>query len=99
MVVIELRELQKRSTSSAVKFLKSRVHGEMEIHGSQVKIEDESPKKVKLLLRKFIHENRLMDYRVVSSNKDELTIVRIKQRSELSRDDRIRGVLPFSSTV
>lgn len=57
-------------------------------------IEDESAKDVRLHLRKFLHEQHLGDYRVVSS-KGRFEIVPIKERYEKD-EDKIKGVPPLS---
>ncbi len=92
MVTVELRQLRKEA-SAAVRFLQSKVDGKMQVHGSEVVVEDESAAEIRLQLRKFLHEQHVANYRVVSS-KGRLEVVPIKERYEKG-EDKMKGVPPF----
>ncbi len=95
MATVELRGLSEEA-GPAIEFLRTRVEGEIEVHGSRIEIEDEKARDVKMLLHKFLHQRGLNDYRVLSQP-GMLEIVPVEKQPRTGRtdDDKIKGVPPF----
>jgi len=70
-------DLEDNQFSSLVEFLRSRSNGKFARHGMRIEITGKTNKRVKFLLQKFLHANRLSEYRVLDT-RATLEIVRIK---------------------
>ena len=93
MVTVELKRLRGGKTS-AQEFLQERVNGEIKIDGTRVELSSEKTKEVKLLLHKFLHENDLTNFRILS-HEGVLEIAPATVRKESEDDDKVKGVPPF----
>ena len=92
-MTVELKQLRGGKTS-AQEFLQERVNGEIKIVGTRMELPSEKTKDVKLLLHKFLHENDLTNFRVLS-HEGVLEIAPVTVRKESEDDDEVKGVPPF----
>jgi hypothetical protein len=67
--------------SSLAEFMRSEFNGKFVSRGKRIEITDQTNKRVKFLLRKFLHNNLLSEYRVLDTTA-ALEIVRIKPEKE-----------------
>jgi len=70
-------DLEDNQFSSLVEFMRSRSNGKFARHGKRIEVIGPTKKKIKFLLHKFLHANRLSEYRVLDTTA-ALEIVRIK---------------------
>jgi len=51
-------------TDEVAEFLRPKVKGKIDLHGTELRIQDARAKEVKLLMHKFLHHKALDEYRV-----------------------------------
>ena len=95
LVTVELTMLP-REARAATKFLQSKIQGQNKVDGNRIEIEEEKGLNVKLLLRKFLHDEGLTGYRVLSQS-GTLKIVPENARAPKRQPDldKIKGIPPF----
>ena len=70
-------DLDDNQFSSLAEFMRSEFNGKFARRGKRIEITDQTNKRVKFLLQKFLHANHLSEYRVLDTTA-ALEIVRIK---------------------
>jgi hypothetical protein len=70
-------DLENQQVSSLVEFVTAMSNGQFVLRGKSIEVTGLSNKRVKFFLRKFLHVNRLSEYRVLDTTA-ALEIVRIK---------------------
>jgi hypothetical protein len=88
-------DLEDNQFSSLVEFLRSRSNGKFARHGKRIEITGNTNKRVKFLLQKFLHANRLSEYRVLDTTA-ALEIVRIKPERD---DKKMKNRAPLKHPV
>jgi hypothetical protein len=88
-------DLDDNQVSSLAEFMRSESNGKIARRGKRIEITDQTNKRVKFLLRKFLHANRLSEYRVLDTNA-ALEIVRIKPEQE---DEKTKKPAPLKHPV
>lgn len=63
MLTVEMKNLREEA-GEAAEFLRSKMKGPVEAHGSQLRLQEARARDVKLLLHKFLHHKGLDSYRV-----------------------------------
>ena len=67
MLTLDLKEIRE-NVGPAVEYLRSRLDEPFKIKGGKIVLTHTSARSAKFLLRKFLHQNQLEGYRVVSVN-------------------------------
>ena len=81
---------------AAARFLQSKIHGEIKVHGSNIQVDDEKSEEVKHLLEKFLHREGLQGYRVLRDpGKVTVEPDNSERPHEEMRDEKVKGVLPY----
>ena len=95
-------DLDSVQISSLVEFLRSMSSGQFVLRGKSIEVTGLSNKRVKFLLRKFLHANRLSEYRVLDTTA-ALEIVRIKpEKGEKKRTKKsapLKHPVPYGPPV
>lgn len=74
MLIVELKRLGKNA-GAAGRFLGSVVGGSYKDHGNQLQLEGAKARTVKQQLHKFLHDNKLENYRVIIVNPDLVEVI------------------------
>ena len=95
MVTLELKMLPGEA-SATWKFLQSKLKSQVQIRGEELVVDDEKADEVKLLLKKFLHQEGLEGYRVLSE-KGILKVVpdELEKTRHEALEEKIKGVGPF----
>ena len=95
-------DLDSVQISSLVEFSRSMSSGQFVLRGKSIEVTGLSNKRVKFLLRKFLHANRLSEYRVIDTTA-ALEIVRIKpEKGEKKRTKKsapLKHPVPYGPPV
>jgi hypothetical protein len=95
-------DLENDQVSSLVEFMKAASSGQFVLRGKSIEVTGLSNKRVKFLLRKFLHANRLSEYRVLDTTA-ALEIVRIKpEKGEKKRTKKsapLKHPVPYGPPV
>lgn len=92
MLTLDLKEIRE-NVRPAVEYLRSRLGEEYKVRGSKIVLAHTSARSAKLLLRKFLHQNQLEGYRVVSVNSG-LIEVRAPENRKQRSPRTIEGAKP-----
>ncbi len=93
MVVVQLEELSGQK-SPLREFLRSKLGVQVRIRGDLVEIDGKSAKEVKLLVHKFLHQQGLAGYRVLS-NAGILEIVPAGKQGPKTSSGKTKEMPPF----
>jgi hypothetical protein len=74
--------------------MRSASNGKLAGRGKRIEITRLTNKRVKFLLRKFLHTNHLSEYKVLSGA-DTFEIVRIRPEAKSKEDERLENRTPF----
>jgi hypothetical protein len=93
-------DLEKNQFSSLVEFFESASVEKFARRGKRLEISGPTKKKVKFLLNKFLHVNRLSEYRVLDHG-DALEIVHVKPEPErrMSKSLPLKHPVPYGPPV
>jgi hypothetical protein len=95
-------DLDDNQFSSLGEFMRSESNGKIARRGKRIEIPGQTHKRVKFLLRKFLHANRLSEYRVLDTTA-ALEIVRIKpEKGEKKRTKKsapLKHPVPYGPPV
>lgn len=96
MLTIELKMLPGEA-NAATKFLQSKLQADIRVRGKEIEIDNEKADEVKLLLKKFLHQEGLTGYRVLSESGVLRIVLDERQQPypDAVEDDKIKGVPPF----
>jgi hypothetical protein len=87
-------DLENKQFSSLLEFMRSASNGKLARRGKRIEITRLTNKRVKFLLRKFLHTNHLSEYKVLSGA-DTFEIVRIRPEAKSKEDERLENRTPF----
>jgi hypothetical protein len=96
-IIIDFKKLP-GETERATEFLRSKVEGRLSQKGYQIVVEQGQHKKLKLLIRRFLHQRGLENYRLIPQP-DGFEILEPKhERPHQDVDERPRGagISPYS---
>jgi len=83
-------------TGAAIKFLRSKIPDGIKVDGDKIEVEDEKGRDVKLLLHKFLHNEGLDGYRVLSESGTLKVVPKDDSNpEEPAENDKIKGIPPF----
>jgi hypothetical protein len=88
-------DLEDNQFSSLVEFMRSRSNGKFARHGKRIEVIGPTKKKIKFLLHKFLHANRLSEYGILDTTV-AFEIVRIKPETG---DKRMKKHAPLKHPV
>jgi hypothetical protein len=94
-------DLDDNHFSSLAEFMRSESNGKIARRGKRIEVTDQINKRVKFLLQKFLHANRLSEYRVLDTTA-ALEIVRIKPEKKGKRMKKpapLRHPVPYGPPV
>jgi hypothetical protein len=92
-------DLEDKQFSSLVESLRSRSNGKFARHGKRIEITGKTNKRVKFLLQKFLHANRLSEYRVLDTTA-ALEIVRIRpEKEKMKKPSPLKHPVPYGPPI
>ncbi len=98
MTKILASDLDNDQVSSLVEFLTAMSSGQFVLHGKSIEVTGLSNRRVKFLVRKFLHVNHLSDYGVLDTA-GSFEIVHIKpetrQAEEAQERETLKPTMPF----
>ena len=87
-------DLDDNQFSSLAEFMRSESNGKFARRGKRIEITDQTNKRVKFLLHKFLHTSHLSEYNVLART-DTFEIVRIRPEAKSKKDERLESRMPF----
>jgi hypothetical protein len=87
-------DLDNNQFSSLVEFMELAPIGKLARRGKRIAINGLTNKKIKFLLRKFLHTNHLSEYNILT-RADTFEIIRIRPEADSKEDERRRHPVPF----
>jgi len=87
-------DLENKQFSSLLEFMRSAPNGKLAGRGKRIEITRLTNKRVKFLLRKFLHTNHLSEYNVLA-RADTFEIIRIRPEAKSKENERLKHPMPF----
>ena len=94
MTKILANDLENKQFSSLLEFMRSAPNGKLAGRGKRIEITRLTNKRVKFLLRKFLHTNHLSEYNVLA-RADTFEIIRIRPEAKSKENERLKHPMPF----
>ncbi|TMI44869.1 hypothetical protein E6H19_06355 [Candidatus Bathyarchaeota archaeon] len=94
MTKILTNDLENKQFSSLLEFMRSASNGKLAGGGKRIEITRLTNKRVKFLLRKFLHTNHLSEYNVLA-RADTFEIIRIRPEAKSKENERLKHPMPF----